>query len=462
VPFYSDWDQEEFRLHPRSKHAGALPDLFGRPQTISPPHRPEFSKDRDRIIHCSAFRRLQGKTQVFLAGEYDFYRTRLTHSMEVAQIGRGIVFHLNESLEGGGISAEIVEAACLAHDLGNPPFGHPGEEILNGLMAGNGGFEGNAQSVREVCRLMWRTTEREDGMRPSRAFLDAIFKYKRIAAGNTASDSKFLYPEQKTELEFLFDGAVPEPLSRAAEQYATVVGQGGEVADLKKHRRTMTRTLEAHRSVEAQIMDWADNTAYSLFDISDGFRAGFIDAANVRTWIEAHPKLSEPQRLALTHLAGILEQVLHEDRNALSVYLARSVGAFIGAVSLAERGDSSLPASNRYRWTLEIQPGMVEVYEAFSNLARDLVYESARVQQLRYKTGRMLRMVTEALLENYEKRSPRSLTADATHRWILKADDRAARLRRVCDYLAGSTDDYLIRIYRRLFESNAGSLTDLT
>lgn len=462
MPFYSDWDQEEFRLHPRTQHTEVLPDLFGRAQKASSPHRPEFSKDRDRIIHCSAFRRLQGKTQVFLAGEYDFYRTRLTHSMEVAQIGRGIVFHLNESLDGDGISAEIVEAACLAHDLGNPPFGHPGEAILNDLMSGCGGFEGNAQSVREVCRLMWRTTRREDGMRPSRAFLDAIFKYKRIPSGATAGDSKFLYPEQTTELEFLFDGKISETLSRAAEEYSAAVGQGIQGAELKPHRSRMTRILESHRSVEAQIMDWADNTAYSLFDVSDGFRAGFIDAAAVRSWVEAHATLSEPQQLALLQLAAILDESKNVDRNALSVYLARTVGTFIGAASLAERADSHLPPSNRYRWKLELQPEIVQVYEAFRDLARDLVYESARVEQLRFKTGRMLRMVTEALLENYEKPQPRSLTADATHRWILQAHDRASRLRRVCDYLAGSTDDYLIRIYRRLFESNAGSLTDLT
>ncbi len=382
--------------------------------------------------------------------------------MEVAQIGRGIVFHLNGSQPEVEISAEIVEAACLAHDLGNPPFGHPGEAILNDLMSGYGGFEGNAQSVREVCRLMWRTADREDGMRPSRAFLDAIFKYKRIGAGDTKGDSKFLYPEQSCELAFLFDGAIPASLTDATSEYATVVKDGIVGAELKQHRHRMTEVLESHRSLEAQIMDWADNTAYSLFDISDGFRAGFIDAVSVRRWVEDRPKLSESQRLALLQLAAILDESRNADRNTLSVYLARTVGAFIGAASLRERSDTGLPPSNRYRWQLELQPEIVQVYEALRDLARDLVYESARVEQLRFKTGRMLRMVTEALLENYEKSVPRSLTADAAHRWILHAEDQAARLRRVCDYLAGSTDDYLIRIYRRLFESNAGSLTDLT
>ena len=132
-----------------------------KPSDRSNDYRSPFQIDRDRIIHSSEFRRLQGKTQVFLPGEYDFYRTRLTHSIEVAQIGRSICHFLyvkeNDSFsEDYFIDPDLVEAICLAHDLGHPPFGHAGERILHKLMTKYGGFEGNAQTLRLVAENLYR------------------------------------------------------------------------------------------------------------------------------------------------------------------------------------------------------------------------------------------------------------------------------------------------------------------
>ena len=133
-------------------------------------YRSAFQIDRDRIIHTSAFRRLQSKTQVFLSGEYDFYRTRLTHSIEVAQIGRSICAFLRSRSdlldEGCFIDADLVEAACLAHDLGHPPFGHAGERTLHALMQEYGGFEGNAQTLRMLTDTIF--SNQGKGMDPTR------------------------------------------------------------------------------------------------------------------------------------------------------------------------------------------------------------------------------------------------------------------------------------------------------
>ncbi|MFZ4595859.1 MAG: dGTP triphosphohydrolase, partial [Verrucomicrobiaceae bacterium] len=148
-------------------------------------HRSAFQIDRDRILHSPAFRRLQGKTQVFysfLVGEYDFYRTRLTHSLEVAQVGRSICAWLQKTsplLQGtAAVDADLVEAACLAHDLGHPPFGHTGERALHHLMKDYGGFEGNAQTLRLLTCTLYG--DGREGMNPTRAFLDAILKYKTL------------------------------------------------------------------------------------------------------------------------------------------------------------------------------------------------------------------------------------------------------------------------------------------
>ncbi|MBP9913892.1 MAG: dNTP triphosphohydrolase, partial [Opitutaceae bacterium] len=141
-----------------------------------PDYRNAFQIDRDRIIHAHAFRKLQSKTQVFLSGEYDFYRTRLTHSIEVSQIGRSICYYLRT--RGGPlkndfyIDSDLVEAVCLAHDLGHPPFGHSGERTLQELMGQWGGFEGNAQTLHLLTETIFQNESGVRGMRPTRALLD--------------------------------------------------------------------------------------------------------------------------------------------------------------------------------------------------------------------------------------------------------------------------------------------------
>ena len=216
-------------------------------------YRTGFQVERDRIIHTSAFRRLQSKTQVFFSGEYDFYRTRLTHSIEVAQIGRSICNRLNQTSPllkpGFFIDADLVEASCLAHDIGHPPFGHTGERALHRLMTPYGGFEGNAQTLRILTSILFGP---DRGMNPTRGFLDGVLKYKTLYGEVAAQKNHFLYREQGEVLDFVTDGtAFPESLP---------VGN----------------VRNGFRSVECQVMDWADDTAYSLNDIADGIHAGFI------------------------------------------------------------------------------------------------------------------------------------------------------------------------------------------
>ncbi|MDZ4290214.1 MAG: dNTP triphosphohydrolase, partial [Prosthecobacter sp.] len=167
------------------------------PRRTSPEeYRTLFQTDRDRIIHSSAFRRLQSKTQVFLSGEYDFYRTRLTHSIEVAQIGRSICARLAQQQkdllgEDCFIDPDLVESACLAHDLGHPPFGHTGERTLHRVMEPYGGFEGNAQTLRILTQTLFN--EGRDGMNPTRAMLDGVLKYKTLCAETPGAKNHYLY-----------------------------------------------------------------------------------------------------------------------------------------------------------------------------------------------------------------------------------------------------------------------------
>jgi dGTPase len=195
--FYNEWDRERMSGN-----------------TDAGDYRSTFQIDRDRVLHTPTFRRLQNKTQVFWSGEYDFYRTRLTHSLEVAQIGRAICHWLQSQKDGPlepeyFIDPDLVEAACLSHDLGHPPFGHAGERTLNFLMSDHGGFEGNAQTLRILTERIF--SAKRSGMDPSRAFLDSILKYKSLWSelktnSGTAPKNHFLYDNQHAILDWAMGG----------------------------------------------------------------------------------------------------------------------------------------------------------------------------------------------------------------------------------------------------------------
>jgi dGTPase len=223
-----------------------------------PPHayRSDFERDRDRIIHCSAFRRLEGKTQVFSPGVNDYYRSRLTHTIEVAQIGRTIakVLGLNESL---------TEAICLAHDLGHPPFGHTGEEVLNGLMADGGGFEHNAQTLRIVTLLE----------HPYPGFMGLNLMYetrlglarKAVAAAKRKGGSILDFGFRIADLD---TGSNPQ--SAMSSSPAATGGRNPQFHD------------EVNCTLEGQIADVADRIAYNCHDLEDGMRARLIDGNQMR------------------------------------------------------------------------------------------------------------------------------------------------------------------------------------
>ena len=201
--------------------------------------RSPFERDRSRVLHSAAFRRLQGKTQVFAPSESDFYRTRLTHSLEVAQIGKGLALRL-------GADVDLVESSCLVHDIGHPPFGHTGESELKSLMKSHGGFEANAQNLRILTRLESKSVDYE-GLNLSRAVIDGQLKYKDLYRTGL---EKFVYGED-----------------------SKVVSWAGDEAS--SHYREPEKQL---LSFECQIMNLADDIAFSVHDLEDSIHANYINA----------------------------------------------------------------------------------------------------------------------------------------------------------------------------------------
>jgi dGTPase len=230
--------------------------------------RGPFVRDRARVLHSSALRRLAAKTQVVAVGAGDFPRTRLTHSLECAQIGR----ELGEAL---GCDPDLVDAACLAHDLGHPPFGHNGEIVLADLAAICGGFEGNAQSLRLLTRLEAKVPGA--GLNLARATLDATIKYPWSASPDPA-----LPPVGAAATQFPPPGLPGEEALPTPQKFG-YYADDGEVFAWIRDGAPQRRTC-----LEAQVMDWADDVAYSVHDLEDGLHAGHITLAGLHH--RAHQK----------------------------------------------------------------------------------------------------------------------------------------------------------------------------
>jgi dGTPase len=410
-------------------------------KTTEGDYRSAFQIDRDRVMHTPAFRSLQSKTQVFWSGEYDFYRTRLTHSLEVAQIGRGICdwFRSSSELfeEDFFIDGDLVEAVCLSHDLGHPPFGHAGERSLNHFMREYGGFEGNAQTLRLLTERIF--SERRVGMDPSRAFLDGVLKYKtlwtEVGGAQTPPEHHFIYDRQHHYLDFVLGGNdFPAELLPGKER-------------------------NGFKSVECEIMDWADDTAYSLHDLADAARAGFLTLEKVTAWAERSGESTDKD----APLGKLIDAIRH---GRVDSFAGKRIGNAIRAAKLEPRVNFLSGESNRYRFGVVVTPEARAESELFKRLAYEVVFLSPELKQLEHKGSFVLRKLWELLKKRYVNGESIDgqdfqILSEADAAEIAEASNSGARARLVCDFLAGLTDGSAVRMYRRLFEPGFGSIGDL-
>ncbi|RKS73919.1 dGTPase [Motilibacter peucedani] len=383
------------------------------------PGRSPFARDRARVVHASGLRRLGAKTQVVHPWSDDFVRNRLTHSLEVAQVGR----ELGRAL---GCDPDVVETACLAHDLGHPPFGHNGERALDEVAAGIGGFEGNAQTLRMLTRLepkVFAPDGRSVGLNLTRASLDAATKYPWFATDSYAARGKYgAYADDADVFAWLRQGA--------------------------PHRA---------RCIEAQVMDWADDVAYSVHDLEDGLQGGRIDfraladadevAQVARVACDAYAPGSDPAAVAaaLGRLTALPEWPAscdgsRRDLAALKRLTSALIGRFCLAAERATRAQAGDGPLTRYACDLHVpDPTVLEVAALKAVAATYVMRAEGRAASLeRQRT--VLAEIAAAWLER-----PELLARSAQEDWAASADD-AARTRVVVDAVASLTDTSAIQI----------------
>ena len=415
--FYNPFDQECFC------------DPFN--GSRKPDYRSVFHQDRDRIMFSPAFRRLQAKTQVFQAGEYDFYRTRLTHSLEVSRVAESVAIWLRKAAPEVQVDTQLLEAISLAHDIGHPPFGHAGERVLNELMKDFGGFEGNAQTLRILTRTIYNRMRGRGGMSPSRALLDGVLKYKRLYQNRGDEKNHFIYDDQSGILAFCF-------------------GEG----DLAK--KLNSTEVNSFQSIECQIMDLADDVAYSCFDIVDGVKARFLSADKLQAWRENHgEKLDELQRKHLDELIDMIK------KNKLQPLMNGVIGDLIQSASLKLEENFMSSLTHRHRYKLQRTETARARIRLHKMLCRELIFGSSALQQIEFKGGQILRKLAQTLFNNYLGKTSACLLPGEVHGLIHETDDAMERARLLCDYLSGMTDAYALRSYKRLFDPDYGSISEL-
>jgi len=412
-----------------------MPEPPKRQDGLSIPGRGPFVRDRARVLHSFALRRLAAKTQVVAVGSGDFPRTRLTHSLECAQIGREMGAAL-------GCDPDLVDAACLAHDLGHPPFGHNGEAALAELAAGYGGFEGNAQSLRLITRLEAKVPGA--GLNLTRATLDATLKYPWIGPDEDGAGAAGLSPADATP-------------ARAASKYGAYTDDAAVFAWIRDG------APEGRPSLEAQVMDWSDDIAYSVHDLEDGLHAGLVTLRQLRDPAEQQAVATltlaaycPPGSTDLNELTSVFGGLLGLDcwpdefdgglaaaaavKNLTSVLIGRLCGAAQRATRPAGR-----PPLSRYAAGLTVPHQQWIECALLKGVTAYYVMSRTGAAAAQAREREVIAELAEAVLAG----APATLDRMFRPAFEAAADDRS-RLRVVIDQIASLTDTSALAWHQRL------------
>jgi dGTPase len=438
-------------------------------------HRDPFQRDRARILHSASFRRLQSKTQVMGSGQSDFYRTRLTHSLEAAQIGSGITAQLRYnhpqlSNELFPNTDSLIETICLAHDIGHPPFGHGGEIALNYMMRDHGGFEGNGQTLRIVARL--ETFSEHFGMNLTRRTLLGLMKYPQLIETLSKESKpsiatnfrqlksyewhppKGLYSDDQDIIDWIL--APLSKIDRALFQSKT--GQSSNLEnisleDTNKHYKTRFKSLDC------SIMELADDIAYGIHDLEDAIVTKVVNRDDFER--EVIKKLQKIDDAWLQEYSETLTEKLFSDHHHLQKdAIGGLVNYLITAIKLTDlnKQDDINFSEPLLRYNATLSASTAEALKIFKDFVYFYVIRLTSLQRLEYRGQQIVMELFEALSSDPN----RLLPSNSAKRWQQAVDTQQNSQRIIADYIAGMTDDYATRLYQSLFNAHGASDYQLT
>lgn len=427
--------------------------------------RDPYEHDHARVVHSTSFRRLQAKTKVLGIGESDYYRTRLTHSLEAAQIGCGIVRHLSKQSFAEDWSASLpslplVEAICLAHDLGHPPFGHGAEIALNHMMRGVGGFESNGQALRIISKLDKHTENY--GMDLTRRAMLGVLKYpikytellcsnhKDVGFISESFDNhrqviarewrapKCYFDEDSEIVDWILD-----PFTNSDKlnflQLHKVAGRG-------KHDESL------HKSFDASILELADNIAYGIHDLEDAVSLNLITK---ELWNDViHHKLDNTHaNFNGISITDIRDKLFSKHAHERKECIGDLVNWLITSVKVKSLNEFDSPLL-KYRACFDKENK--SALKLLKDFVKVYVIKSPQIQIMEYKGQQMMMAIFEALISDPD----RLLPAQTKIEWEKYKKDKTTESgsRVICDYVSGMTDDFAIRVYKNLFVADNGSI----
>ncbi|WP_428754670.1 anti-phage deoxyguanosine triphosphatase [Vibrio cionasavignyae] len=418
-------------------------------------HRDPYQRDRARVLHSAAFRRLQAKTQVHGTGGNDFHRTRLTHSLEAAQIGSGIVSQLRQKQpEYVAIlpSDALIETLCLAHDIGHPPYGHGGEVALNYMMRNFGGFEGNAQTFRIVSQLEPYTEH--NGMNLTRRTLLGLLKYPAYLSQTCAriqpepvahqrqlkakdwSPAKGIYDQDNAQFEW-----VTQPLSQ------------GDQSQLQQMRTPLPKCHQHHKtkfkSLDCSIMELADDIAYGVHDLEDAIVLELISKETWRASIEGQLSLQANSWFA-QHFDAITELLFSGKHYQRKDAIGGIVNALLTSICITPHADIAFD-SPLLQFNAYLEPEMAHVLAILKQFVSEHVIQVPRVQIFEYKGQQIIMDLFEAFSAD-----PTRLLPESTKEvWLSTEGNKAKEMRVIADYISAMTDGYAQKMHLQLFAAHS-------
>ena len=422
-------------------------------------HRSPYQRDKARILHSAAFRRLQAKTQVLGVGLSDFYRTRLTHSLEAAQIGVGICAQLSvkypQQTSRLALDSNLVEALCLAHDIGHPPFGHGGEIALNYMMNDAGGFEGNGQTFRIVTKLEPYT--KEHGMNLSRRAVLGLVKYPNFISRLRGTDAKTAADPEKLRVVKAHDWLPPKGLFDCDNSIFEWLIKPFSQADkdlymtYKPGKSALGHQKTLYKSVDCSIMELADDIAYGVHDLEDAIVMGMINQAEFNDFMQDRISALAVEGLS-DNFSALSQRLFNQEHYERKNAIGALVNLFITAIELA-------PLNRFESHLLDYQAQMPEQHGKALDLFKQFVYQKViqkpEIQLLEYKGQQTVMELFEAFASDPE----RLLPVNTRMRWQ-HALEQDLGMRVIADYISGMTDEFASRLYSNMFVPKRGGTHD--